>query len=582
MWKCKDRIMYNIFNLDGFFLNNIEQKGFPTMNSASILPADLVLTNGIIYTVDNRRSRASAMAVKGDTIVFVGDDKNASQWIGNNTRLIDLQGRLVLPGFIDSHNHAADGTFELYEVKLHDLNSVDEYKQAIIEFRAAHPHTQGILGGGWMNPLFPPQGPSKEILDEVAPDIPVVLGSEDYHSVWVNSKALEIASISRDTPNPVRGIIEKDDQGNPNGTLRESAVDLVEQVIPPYTVEQLIEGLRYFQNMAHSYGITTVHIPGIAVDLLPLKALRLLDDSGEMSLRFRGALTVNANEDVAIVEQLIQTREQNKGGLFEITAAKMFMDGVVEGGTAYMEQPYLTKPNFRGEPDWEPQNFNRMCAALENAGFQIHVHSIGDAATRVTLDGFTYARQQNGSGDRRHMITHLHFVNPEDIQRLANLGVVAVVQPFWFLVDCHYWQIVDYLGQERADRQYPMRSFFDNGVVVASSSDYNVTVPPNPLVAIETGITRKCTTEMIAEHPDYNKALNPSEAVTLEEMIASYTINGAYANFLEKVSGSLEVGKKADFIVLDKNIFDIPVEEIHTAQVLLTFFEGEEVYRRDA
>jgi len=552
------------------------------MNSASILPADLVLTNGIIYTVDNRRSRASAMAVKGDTIVFVGDDKNASQWIGNNTRLIDLQGRLVLPGFIDSHNHAADGTFELFEVKLHDLNSVDEYKQAIIEFRAAHPHTQGILGGGWMNPLFPPQGPSKEILDEVAPDIPVVLGSEDYHSVWVNSKALEIAGISRDTPNPVRGIIEKDDQGNPNGTLRESAVDLVEQVIPPYTVEQLIEGLRYFQNMAHSYGITTVHIPGIAVDLLPLQALRQLEDSGEMSLRFRGALTVNANEDVDIVEKLIQTREQNKGRLFEISAAKMFMDGVVEGGTAYMEQPYLTKPNFRGEPDWEPQKFNRMCAALENAGFQIHVHSIGDAATRVTLDGFAYARQQNGSGDRRHMLTHLHFVNPEDIQRLANLGVMAVVQPFWFLVDCHYWQIVDYLGQERADRQYPMKSFFDSGVVVASSSDYNVTVPPNPLAAIETGITRKCPTEVIAEHPDYNKALNPSEAVTLEEMIASYTINGAYANFLEKASGSLEIGKKADFIVLDKNLFDIPVEEIHTVQVLLTFFEGKEVYRRDA
>ncbi|NMC11328.1 MAG: amidohydrolase [Chloroflexi bacterium] len=550
------------------------------MNLPSFSPYNLILTNGIIYTVDKNRTVASVMAIRDDKIVYIGDENGADQFIGKQTRRIDLQGRLVLPGFIDSHNHALDGTFELFEVKLHSLDSVDKYKQAILAFRAAHPEAKNILGGGWMNPLFPPQGPSKEILDEIAPDIPVVLASEDYHSVWVNSKALEMADITRETPNPVNGIIEKDAQGNPNGTLRESAADLVEKVIPPYTEEQLILGLKHFQNMAHSYGITAVHIPGISIDSAQLKALRTFEESGEMTLRVRGALNVDADADPVFVDKLVQTSQQEKRCLFEAAAAKIFMDGVVEGSTAYMEQPYLHKPGFRGEPVWDPQKFNLMCAALEKAGFQIHVHSIGDAATRVTLDGFDYARQQNGAGDRRHIITHLQFVNHDDIPRFAKLGAVAVVQPFWFLVDCHYQQAVDYLGQERADRQYPMKSFVNHGVVVASASDYNVTVPPNPLDAIETGITRKCNPEIIAPHPDFNKALNPAEAVTLEEMIDSYTINGAYANFLEKVTGSLEVGKKADFIVLDKNLFEIPAEEIHTARVLKTYFDGKEVFQR--
>ncbi|MBN1538411.1 MAG: amidohydrolase [Anaerolineales bacterium] len=545
-------------------------------------PSDLLLTNGILYTVDKNRTVASAMAVKDDTIVYIGDDKGAAQYIGDQTRVIDLQGKLTLPGFIDSHNHAVDGTFEIFEVMLHSLQSVDEYKKAILDFMAAHPGLPGILGGGWMCPLFPPQGPDKKLLDGLTTDIPIVLWSEDYHSVWVNSKALQMAGITRDTPNPEGGIIEKDENGNPNGTLRETAANLVEDTIPAYTVAQRMEGLKFFQNMAHSYGITTVHVPGIDVGSNDLQALRELQTSGELTIRFRGALRVEPTDDLTIIEELVQTRDQEKGKWFEITTAKIFMDGVIEGGTAYLEQPYSHKPHSRGDPVWEAQKYNAMCAALEKAGFQIHVHSIGDAATRVTLDGFDYARNQNGPGDWRHIITHLHVVNPEDIQRCADLNVVAVVQPFWFLVDCHYFQMVDYLGQERADRQYPMKSFFDCGVVVASASDYNVTIPPNPLDAIEAGITRKCTREVITRHPEYDIALNPSEAVSLEDMIASYTINGAYANFLEDITGSLEIGKKADFIVLDKNLFDIPAEDIHNARVVMTFFEGQEVYHRQA
>ncbi|NMC11327.1 MAG: amidohydrolase [Chloroflexi bacterium] len=554
----------------------------PTETAIPHETADIVLTNGVIYTVDNARSVYSAMAVKGDTIVYVGDDQGASEWVGDQTRLIDLQGKLVLPGLIDAHNHANFAVSEVFEVPLWGIQTVDGYKQAISEFLAAHPGLQGLKGGGWINPLFPPEGPSKEILDELAPDIPVVLGSEDYHSVWVNSKALEMAGITKDTPNPAGGIIERDAEGNPNGTLRESAADLVSETIPAYTADQVMEGLKYFQDMAHSFGITTVHVPHLTIGTPDLEAFRQLENLNEMTIRFRGALGVEPTDDPSIVEQFVDAREQNKGGLFEISAAKIFMDGVVEGSTAYLEEPYVHKPDSRGELLWDPEKYNAICAALEKAGFQIHVHSIGDAATRITLDGFAFAHEQNGAGDRRHMVTHLQLVNPEDILRFAELNVVAVPQPYWFIVDSYYTQAVEYLGQERADQQYPMKSFFTNDVVVASASDYNVTVPPNPLAAIEAGVTRKWNEGITAIDTDTSKALNPSEAVTLEEMIASFTINGAYANFLENVTGSLEVGKKADFIILDKNIFEIPVEEIHTAAVLLTFFEGAEVYRSEA
>jgi predicted amidohydrolase YtcJ len=284
-----------------------------------------------------------------------------------------------------------------------------------------------------------------------------------------------------------------------------------------------------------------------------------------------------------VVNQIVQKRKDEAGGNFEIIAAKIFMDGVLEGMTAYLEQPYDIRPDYRGELLWDPQKYNEMCAALDKARIQIHVHSIGDAATRITLDGFAYARHENGKRDARNMITHLQLVNQNDIKRFARLGVIAVPQPYWFVVDTYYHQAVEYVGQERADRQYPMKSFLNKGVVVASASDYPVSWPPDPMLAIEIGITRTVPEgSEIYVDPDFTTALNPSEKVTLKQMITSFTINGAYAAFKEHEIGSLQVGKKADFIVLDQNLFKINPKQIHNTKVLLTFFEGQEVYRSEA
>lgn len=554
-----------------------------TKAAPAVEPADLVLTNGVIYTVDKDRSIVKALAVRGDTIVYVGDNAGVQELVGADTKVINLGGKFVLPGLIDSHAHATSGVSDIYEVPLYGIGSVEEYQQTIADFIAAAPNLTALQGAGWINSVFGPKGPTTAMLDAVVSDIPAVLYSEDYHSAWVNTKALQAAGVTKDTPDPQGGIIERDERGNPLGTLRESAMDLAADVIPPYTVEQYKEGLIYFQDFAHSLGLTTVYIPSLpGGGTEGVQALHELEASGNMTVRFPTAVGINPQDGVEAVDKLVRQKEDEASGPFEIVAAKIFMDGVLEGGTAYLEEPYLHKPG-NGELLWDPQKYNEMCAALDKAGMQIHVHSIGDAATRITLDGFAYAREKNGPRDSRNIITHLQLVRPKDIDRFADLGVIAVPQPYWFVVDTYYTQAVEYVGQERADMQYPMKSFFDKGVKVASASDYPVTWPPDPMLAMELGVARTVPTESeIYVEPDYETALTPEEDVTIEQMIESFTINGAYAIFKEDEIGSLEVGKKADLVVLSQNLLEIDTKEIHNTAVLLTYFEGQEVYRSEA
>ncbi len=546
--------------------------------------ADVVLENGVIYTVDGQGTVAEAMAVRGDTIVFVGSSSGAEEWIDDGTKVIDLQGRLVLPGLIDSHAHATSGVSDIYEVPLYGIGSVGEYQAAISDFLAEAPDLEALQGAGWINSVFGEHGPTAAMLDEVCPDIPAVLYSEDYHSVWVNSRALEAAGVDADTPEVEGGVIERDEDGDPTGTLRENAVELVADVIPAYTTEQLIEGLAYFQDFAHSLGLTTVYIPSMpSGDTAALEALHDFDASGEMTIRFPTAMDVSPEDGASRVDEILAAKAAEAGGNYEIVAAKIFMDGVLEGVTAYLEEPYDIRPGYKGELLWDPQHYNEMCAALDKAGVQIHVHSIGDAATRITLDGFAYARQENGARDSRNMITHLQLVNEADIARFADLGVIAVPQPYWFVVDTYYDQAVEYVGQARADKQYPMKSFFDAGVTVASASDYPVSWPPDPMLAIEIGVTRTVPQGSdIYVDPDYDTALWPTQCVTVEQMIESFTINGARAIFKEDQIGSLEVGKKADLVVLSQNILTIDPKQIHSTVPLLTYFAGKEVYRDDA
>lgn len=537
--------------------------------------ADLVLKNGFVFTVDSLNSKAEAIAVKDGEIIFVGNNDAMKSFIGEKTKVIDIKGKMILPGFIDSHAHAISSYRYFYELNLYGLKTGGEIQSAIKKYLVDHPDAKYIKGRGWSNTDFPKNGPNKKIIDEIVRDIPVSFSSEDGHSKWVNSKTLELAGINNSTNNPEGGIIERYPRTNePNGTLRENAADLVYDIFPVYSVEELMTGLEKYQDMVLAFGITTVHDAYLDAGSNETEAYRNLESNKILKMRFRASLYINPEKGVDQIQYLINERNKNKGPLFQTNSAKIFIDGVVEGSTAYLKEPYKHQPDNFGELLWNIDFLNEMCSALHKEKFQIHVHSIGDAATSVTLYAFTFAEFQNGKRDSRNSITHLQLVNKLDIKKFKELGVIALPQPYWFSKDDYYYNIqVPYLGQERADKEYPMKSFFDEEVVVASSSDYPVTIPCNPLEAIQYGVTRS-----EFNTTDSTEILWPEERVSLEQMIRSFTINGAYANFLEKETGSIEVGKKADLIVLDKNLFEIPVTDIHNVKVLMTLFEGEEVY----
>lgn len=538
--------------------------------------ADLVLRNGIIYTVDQKRSVAEAMAIRDGQIEYVGTDTGSARYIGRLTRVIDLGRRMVLPGFVDSHCHPTSAYKHFFELTLNGLRTIPEYEKAIRDFAARHPDATFIRGRGWSNTLFAKTGPHRKLLDAIIPAIPVALSSEDGHSKWVNSKTLELAGITRSTPDPEGGVIERDPAtGEPTGTLREAAADLIAEIFPAYTVEELKKGLEAYQSMALAFGITTAHDASVDVPGNEVLAYRALQAEGRLRMRFRASVFVDPAKAPAHIQPLLEERNRNSGPLFQTNSAKIFLDGVVEGSTAYLKENYKHLPGSRGKMLCTQEELNTICAELQKDSIQIHVHSIGDGATSAALDAIAFAEHQSGKRDARHCITHLQLVDPGDIARFKLLGVVAVPQPYWFMKDDYYYNLqVPYLGQKRADVEYPMESFFRAGVTVASSSDYPVTIPCNPLVGIQTGIRRSKP-----ETADPREVLWPEERASLEQMITSFTINGATANFVESQTGSLEAGKSADCVVLDTDLFSIPVTDIQKAKVILTLFGGKEAFR---
>ncbi len=535
--------------------------------------ADLVLKNGAIYTVDGARSRAEAVAIKDGIFLYVGTDSAVGRYIGQKTKVTDLGGKLVLPGFIDAHCHPSGAVEQFGSVALFGLRSVADYQKTVGEYIAAHPGLAVVRGGGWSNTVFGTNGPDKALLDKVVKDIPAALSSEDGHSTWVNTKTLELAGVTKDTRDPPGGVIERDPKtGEPSGTLRESAAGLVSKVIPDFTADEIARGLEEYQRMALGFGITTAHEASLDRGGNSLAAYKALEGEGKLRMRFRASLYADPEEGIAQVAALEAERAKNTGPLFRTGAAKIFIDGVVEGSTAFLKEPYFHKPGFRGTPLWSPDALDAICVALDKAGFQLHFHVIGDAAAAEALDGIAAAAKANGPRDARPLLTHLQLVSPADILRFRDLGAVAVPQPFWFMKDDYYRNIqVPYLGQARADAEYPMESFFKAGVPVASSSDYTVTIPCDPLQAIQIGMTRRSPG---TTGPD--DVLWPEERATLEQMIASFTIFGAYANFLEKETGSIEPGKSADLVVLDRDLFALAPDEIGKARVVLTLFAGRD------
>jgi predicted amidohydrolase YtcJ len=525
------------------------------------------------------RSWAEAVAVRGDRIVYVGPEAGVEAYIGPETTVVDLEGRMVLPSFQDSHIHPVSAGVSYRNCALYGLTTKEEYLEAIEDYAAAHPDRPWILGGGWLMDAFAPTAiPDGSLLDAIVPDRPVYLTSTDGHSAWVNSKALEIAGITRETPDPEGGRIDRDPKtGEPVGGLQEpAAMNLVRDHAPTTTPKEKEEGLRYALEVLNRYGITAfqdaaVYLEGKEPDA-SLDTYQALERSGELTARVVGALWYAPEKGLEQIPRFAEVRQEYTGELFRPTAIKFMQDGVMEVHTAALLEPYAGKGGAAGISMVDPEVLEQAVTLVDKEGFQVHFHAIGDRAIRECLDAVEAARRANGRRDSRHHISHIQLFHPDDIPRFRQLDVVANFQPLWAYADAYITELtLPYLGEERAGRMYPIGSLLQSGAVVAFGSDWYVS-SANPLEEIEVAVTRR-DPESANGQPYI-----PEERIALRDALAAFTLNAAYVNFLEDDTGSLEEGKLADLIVLDRNLFEIDPSEISDAKVLLTLLGGRAVH----
>jgi predicted amidohydrolase YtcJ len=534
--------------------------------------ADLVFTNARVYTVDADRSEAEAVAIDGGRIVYVGSDAGAEPYIGEATTVVDLDRKLLLPAFQDAHIHPISGGIEVLACDLAGEADLAGYRAAIAACAETAGDKPWITGGGWSMAAFGPGARAdRRILDELVPGRPAFMTSADGHTAWVNSSALEIAGIDSETPDPPGGVIDRDPEtGEPVGSLQETAIDLVARHVPEATREERVAGLEYARDLLHGYGITALQSGYTDPDDLPV--IVALDEAGQLDLRFSANILWNADADFEQIDEILELRDRFTTGNLRTGGVKIFQDGVMENYTAAMLEPYRTEEGGRGKPRFEPAWLAEIVKRLDAAGLQVHIHAIGDAAIRQALDAFEAARAANGPSDLRHHIAHLQIIHPDDIPRFGELGVVANFQPLWAYADEYVTELTwPFIGEEEARWMYPIRSVWDAGGTVAFGSDWSVSTP-DPFAQIETAVTR-----VDAINHD-TPVMNPEQRISVEQAIAAFTINSAYVNHLDATTGSIEVGKFADLIVLDRDLFAIDPEEISDTKVLLTLFEGEAVH----
>ncbi len=556
--------------------------------------ADTVWINGDIYTADAQDTFAEAVAIKDGLILFVGTSEEAMVYVGEETRVHDLEGQLMLPGMTDSHLHAP-GTIlsQLYQIDLNGVLTESATMAAIEEYVAAHPNMEFYFGDGFSIGAFSGEevakGPRKERLDAIT-DKPMIISSYDGHTRWLNSAAFEYYGITADTPSPAGGVIEKTADGQLWGTLKELAIDLVPA--QEFTEAQMHDAYVEFQEYMHSLGYVGITdmgsgiLAGTSDD--PFAAM---DKDNELNLYITKNTVMDPNMPFGPqLRQAMANRNEYTSPQYRYNSVKFFADGVVEGVTAYLLEPYAPEAeaddDFVSHPLWSPEQMTEAFTAANAAGFQIHVHSIGDASTRQVLDAFEAALETNGAGDYRNVITHLQLVDQEDIARFAPLGVIANLQPYWAFKEPYWWEVVDepLLGAERAEKEYPMQSFINAGALLVSSSDHSVTPYPIPFWAIEVGVTRNLNNAEFYEVDDITDMDDPTwllaaeERVSLTDMVKSFTINGAIQNFREETTGSIEVGKNADFIIVSQNIFDVNPLDIDATEVVTTIFNGNVVW----
>ena len=543
---------------------------------SSPAPAETVVVNARVYTVNAGQPWAEAVAISGGKVLAVGSTKEISAYRGSFTKVIDANGKLVLPGFVDCHIHFMEGSLGLTRVDLNGTKSVAEIQKRVKEYSVAHPEEKWIEGMGWTYPTFGPSAlPDKKFLDEVVPDRPVFLEAFDGHSSWANSKALEMAGITRETPDPPNGKIVRDEKGEATGALQESAGDLVARFAPKPTRDERLAALRLGMHEANKFGLVRVHSAG--GDFQWLALYNELRQKQELSLRFYVAYFLDPPEltkgEIETIEQARRTYHDDwiSGG-----AVKTMLDGVVEAHTAAMLEPYSDDPTKTGKLFWDPAKYKQAVTQLDGRGLQIFTHAIGDKAVRLALDAYQGAAEANHTHDMRPRVEHIETISAADIPRFGKLGVIASFQPLHAYPDEDTLGIwARNVGEERAQRAWVWHSIESTGGVLAFGSDWPV-VTLNPWPGVQSALTRK-TTE--GNPPG---GFVPQERISLEDTIKAYTLGAAFAGHREKTEGSIEPGKLADLIVLDRDLFKIEPSQVADTKVLLTMVGGRVVYQDPA
>lgn len=544
--------------------------------SAIPMQNDVLYKNGRIYTIDGEDRCVEACAVKGNRFTFVGSNEEAEHISADS--VIDLEGKTVLPGFVEAHAHVTWAAIDaIFKVGLFGEESVDAYLDKIKQFIDAHPDLPVYEGVGWENPMFEKTGPSRRLLDEICPDKPVMMWSHDKHSLWVNSKTLELCGITRDTEVPAGNIIEKDEDGEPKGTLREfAAIALVDSIKPVFSKENYKEAIAWVQKHLAQYGITSMLDPVLDPDEEGINALVEMNESDQLICKIRGAFKSFENDSYRHIDRYDDIRSRANSHMFAINQMKLFIDGVIEGKTGYLKEPYDGESEYCGDPIWNKEALDEFCRRVDEMGLDIHCHVIGDAAISMALDALDSIADKNPKRERRPVLTHLQVVDPADRSRMVKHNVTAVTNPYWHFKYRGFFDDIEvpYLG-ERAYGEYPMKSLLDSGIRLGAASDYNVTAVPAPLHGIQIGATRVYLDE---DPDDMEQVLAPEERISVKELVKTFTINNAYACRLEDIAGSIEEGKCADMVILSDDPFEVPVTDIHKIKVCRTISEGKTIY----
>ncbi|MBZ5528321.1 MAG: amidohydrolase [Acidobacteriia bacterium] len=532
--------------------------------------ADLIILDAKVWTVDKARPNAQAVAVLGDRIAAVGLNADVESWRGPNTRVIAAGGKLLVPGFNDSHVHFVSGGIQLDSVDLKNARSPQEFARLIGERARTHEKSEWIVGGNWDETKWdPPSIPSKELIDALTPETPVFVTRYDGHMGIANSVTLRLAGITAKTPDPPGGTIVRDDQGNPTGALKDAATILVYRIMPPLTHDQRLKVIQRAMAHAASLGVTSVQHMG--ADAEDISAYAELLQRGELTVRIYAVPSISDVQD----QVKVGVRHAFGGPFLRLGGLKGFADGSLGSGTAYFYDPFLNQGENRGLLSNEMQPLSLMRDRMmraDAAGLQLCTHAIGDHGISIILDLYSEIVKAHGAVDRRFRIEHAQHMAAKDFDRFAQLQVIASVQPYHAIDDGRFAEA--HIGHDRASRTYAFRTFLDHGVRLALGTDWEV-APLDPMQTVYAAVTRAT---LDGKNPG---GWFPEQKLSLPETIEAYTLGSAYAEFQENEKGSITPGKLADVVLLSDDIFNIAPEKIRNVHVLTTIVGGKVVFDSD-